>query len=116
MSETVVYEIQPKEIMASGTENSLEDYSLTNSSEKQACSVLSLPNAAAYVELPRLDDHNLIEFQADQDVYLALYDSTTLIVEFENVRNLILKAKLDFTYKVKNLSGQDANITWRLFV
>jgi hypothetical protein len=120
MSDTVVYEIQPKTVETSGQENNLLQYSIINDAENSVEESLVVPYAlGTYVDLPSITSHKLIEFQADQDVYFAIYVSGAKTIEFTACRNLILKCTSGvYTYKVKNEVGVgiDANIVWRLYV
>jgi hypothetical protein len=120
MSDTVVYNVQPKTVETSGQENNLLQYSIIDDAENSIIENLVVPyGLGTYVDLPVIASHTLIEFQSDQDVTFAIYISAVKTIEFTACRNLILKCTSGvYTYKVKNEVGVaiDANITWRLFV
>lgn len=120
MSDTVVYEIQPKTVESSGAENTLPQYSIINNAESGINENLVVPySLGTYVDLSSIAGHGVIEFQSDQDVTFAIYIAAVKTIEFAACRNLILKCTSGvYTYKVKNEVGVgiSANIIWRCYV
>jgi len=114
MSNTIRYQIEPKEISAEGQEILLAPYVIEENNDNSVENKLEIVSGPSYVDLPVIANHNLIEFMSDQEVFFAIYSGAPQVIEFTSTRNLILKANLNWTYKVKNISGNTANILWRL--
>ena len=112
----IIYEIQPKKVDDSSNEIDLEQYSIV----RDYTSVVEFSDNVAdgdkYITLPSVVNQKIIEFISNVGVYFAFYDSGTLVKEFTNCKNIILQADIDYTFKMKNKSGSDAEIVWRLFI
>ena len=116
----IKYQITPKTIDDSGTENPLPDFviasSFTNSSGSNQ---VVIPFADKYVTLNNsLDATKSFDFQSDKAVNLAFYDEagTILLIELPNIYNQIIKSSgFKNILKVRNLSGETATILWRAY-
>uniref|UniRef100_A0A6M3M5J0 Uncharacterized protein n=1 Tax=viral metagenome TaxID=1070528 RepID=A0A6M3M5J0_9ZZZZ len=117
MSVYIRYQVQPKEVDTNGNELELEQYTIESAGDASVKYVRTLSNADKYVDLPVIADHTSVEFISNQDVYFSICDSSgTQLLEIEACRNLVLKATLNYTYQIKNISGDDADVIWRLYL
>lgn len=116
MANTIKYQVSPKVVDANNNETLLDDFIIDKSETQKVDEAIAVLSGGIYTALPSVRDHKLIEFQSDQNVYFAIYTAAGVaVVELSDVRNLIIKGTLDYTYKVKNTSGVTANIVWRLY-
>lgn len=115
MSALVYYTIQPKEIDADGNELDLTAYSIQSNGDTKNSYQASIQTADKYISLPYTNNHTSIELISDQEIYFSIYNNGVLVIEIP-VTNILIKGTLDYTYKVRNISGYTALVQWRLYL
>ena len=128
MSESIIYQVQPKEVDVSGQETLLDQYEIqtTVTTGPAGMVVSSIKTKQEFVlttttlyTLPSTTGHHLVEFQADNDVNVLITTTSGGFVEFGSVRNMIINftTAVTNTYQLRNVSGTTSvNIVWREYV
>jgi hypothetical protein len=121
MSESVIYEVQPKEVDADGNEVTLANYTVQSTSATRIKNELALASTTGgvYTSLTSTTGHTLAQLQSDQPINLDIQSSTggslLIITAIKNFMFSNTSGKT-YTYKILNASGSTANIVWRLYV
>jgi hypothetical protein len=116
MTKTIIYTIQPKQIDDNGNELDLTQYTISDNANDFVQYLREIEVADKFITLPILENHKVIELISDQQIDFYIYDGVTEKIVFNNIKNLILNADLNYTYKIKNLGTDTANIEWRVFL